>query len=88
MGLPVELVEEAEEFKNKAEGGVYPDNMTPVLIFTDMMTQWRSGASGIIGLDYVALPVVMDLHGIPAEDRKDIFDCIKVMEFAALSEIR
>ena len=51
------------------------------------MTQWRVGFSGIYGTDYTVLPVVMDMHEISANERRNLFGDIRVMEAAALDEI-
>lgn len=52
-----------------------------------MLTQWRVGVNGVTGLDYAALPAVLDIRNVPVEDREDIFECVRVMEQAALKEI-
>ncbi len=53
-----------------------------------MSTQWRVGMSGPTGLDYVALPQVMRLTGVPRKDWQDVFDGIRTMEDAALEKMR
>ena len=87
LGLPVELVMESERF-NRSDEGVYPDNVQAVSIFCDMMTQWRVGMSGATGLDYKALPVVLSIRRVKLPEREDVFDCLRVMEQAALEERR
>lgn len=52
-----------------------------------MGTQWRTGMAGPTGLDYTALPIVMKLEGVPKRDRQDVFDCVRIMESAALNLI-
>ena len=49
-----------------------------------MSTQWRIGMSGATGLDYAALPAVMDLMDVAQADRREMFDSLRVMERAAL----
>lgn len=85
LGLPLELVQEAEGIAG-AKDGIYPDNWLPVSIFCDMSTQWRVGMKGATGLDYAALPAVMSIRKV--KDRADVFDCIRIMERAALAEMR
>lgn len=63
---------------------IWPDNELAVLVFLDLGTQWRHGMNGITGLDYCAIPVLMDLRGIAQEDRRDVFAGVKVMERAVL----
>jgi hypothetical protein len=53
-----------------------------------MATQWRVGPGGAIGLDYAALPAVFDLLEVAREDRSDAFAGVRLMEDAALGEIR
>jgi hypothetical protein len=85
LGLPLDLIMEAEGIVG-AKDGVYPDNWQTVSIFCDMSTQWRVGANGATGLDYAALPAVMSIRKV--KDRADVFDCLRVMERAALAEMR
>lgn len=49
-----------------------------------MATQWRTGMAGATGLDYTAVPTVMDLLDIAPEHRRDRFDDLRTMERAAL----
>lgn len=67
---------------------LWPDNLIPVNVFIAMATQWRVGPGGPYGLDYNTLPAVMDMLGVPAEERADVFDAIREMEDAALEEMR
>lgn len=50
-----------------------------------MSTQWRSGFNGRTGLDYAALPAVLDLRAVPIEDRARVFDDLRVMEIETLN---
>lgn len=52
-----------------------------------MSTQWRVGMSGASGLDYSALPIVMKIEDVRKKDRRDVFDCVQVLERAALGII-
>jgi len=81
------LVQESESFTG-AEDGIFPDNFLAVSIFCDMLTQWRVGMNGPTGLDYSALPAVLSIRRVKMADREDVFDCIKIMERAALGEMR
>lgn len=62
----------------------WPDTQAAIHLFLDMSTQWRSGFSGRTGLDYAALPTVLDLRGIPAAEREGLFDDLRVMEIETL----
>ena len=52
-----------------------------------MSTQWRTGMSGATGLDYNALPVVMRFGGVPLADRSTVFEEMRIMEDAALTQM-
>jgi hypothetical protein len=53
-----------------------------------MGTQWRVGMAGATGLDYAALPAVMRFTGVPAKERSQVFEGIRVMEDAVLDMTR
>lgn len=67
---------------------VWPDNVQALNVFIAMATQWRSGMAGATGLDYAALPVVMRLAGVPFAERAGVFESIRILEGAALDEMR
>ena len=49
-----------------------------------MNTQWRVGPGGAVGLDYLALPVVIDMLSFEIESRGDLMRDIQIMENEAL----
>jgi hypothetical protein len=63
---------------------IWPENETPFLVFAAMQTQWRIGMGGPTGLDYTALPVVLDLQEVAPDKRRQVFDDVRVMEAEAL----
>ncbi|KCB52772.1 MULTISPECIES: DUF1799 domain-containing protein [Bordetella] len=63
---------------------LWPENVTPKVVFEAMGTQWRIGYGGPTGLDYSALSSVMRMLGVPPSDEVDVFDSVRVMEAAAL----
>lgn len=63
---------------------VWDCNRTTVNAFVSMLTQWRAGFSGAYGLDYCALPSVLELSGVPREQWPEIFEGVRVMEDVAL----
>jgi hypothetical protein len=67
---------------------VFPECWPAVLVFAALRTQWRMGFASATGLDYAAIPVVMDFYGVEAGARRQMFDDIRVMEVAALETIR
>lgn len=69
-----------------AEFGLWPCNQRAFALFMDLKTQWRHGPfGGIAGLEYTALPAVMDLRGIKRRQRSALFDALRAMEQAALA---
>lgn len=66
---------------------VFPENWLTVQVFTAMLTQWNAGFSGVIGMRYEALPVVMNMLEIPKKERRNIFFGLSVMERAATIEM-
>nr|WP_275760839.1 DUF1799 domain-containing protein [Ralstonia pseudosolanacearum] len=66
---------------------VWPDNAATVAVFAHLGTQWRVGARGPLGLDYTAIPVVLELLAVPADERAEVFAGIRIMEHAALAEM-
>lgn len=61
---------------------VWACNWPAFEVFSALVTQWRMGYSGPVGLDYSAVRVVMDMHGI--QDQRAMLDDIQAMEFEAL----
>ena len=67
-------------FKTSAEVDVYPENWQAVQVFVAMLTQWRVGMSGAVGLDYGVLPVVESRLGVRRKQRADVFASLRIME--------
>lgn len=61
--------------------GVWRENWPVLELFLACSTQWRTGPSGVIGLDYVAVRAVMDWLSI---DGAAIFRDLQVMEREAV----
>jgi hypothetical protein len=66
---------------------IWPDNLGIVNTFLAMGTQWRASGTGLLGLDYNVLPMVMRLTGVPRAEWQDVFWGLGVMEAAALEQI-
>ena len=64
---------------------VWGDNLVAVETFIAMSTQWRVGAVGATGLDYTALPTVLELQAIPRERWGDLFEHLQIIESEALT---
>lgn len=78
---------EAEGFQQSGDE-IYAENVPVVKLFMDMMTQWRVGTGGVVGLDYNVLPMLFDVRGVASDERGELLDGLKVMESAALEKIR
>lgn len=59
---------------------VWPENWTAKQVAERMLSQINAGMAGAIGLRYEALPGVMDLLEVPADERLDTFDAVRVIE--------
>jgi len=76
---------EPEQIETSAEIEVWDVNWPIVVAFLDVTTQWRAiaGLGGVLwlGLDYVALDVVLRRRGDLGDE---LFELIRIMEQAAL----
>ena len=64
---------------------LWPENLTPMCVFRDLLTQWRVSASGtVIGLAYESLPLVLRLNRVKPKHERRVFDALRVMEDEAL----
>ena len=80
LGLPADLAGHFVEDDME----VWPENWPALELFSALGTQWRVGMAGATGLDYTAIMAVMDLQNTAPEDRRGLFDDVRVMERAAL----
>ncbi len=73
-----------------AEIEVWPDNLQAANVFIAMTSQWnRAGMSGeATGLIYASLPEIWRRLKVPLADRDTVFDDLRVMENAALDQMR
>lgn len=63
---------------------IWPDNIPAANLFRAMLTQWRVGPGGLVGLDYTAIePVRRSLH-ITSRKAARLLPDLQVMEQAAL----
>lgn len=60
---------------------VWPENYDAFRLFSTLQTQWRTGMNGPTGLDYNVLFQFM----LPTN--QELFEDIRIMESAALTEI-
>ena len=74
--------EDFDDSDNEVEG--WECNADAYYVFRTMATQWRIGMAGATGLDYAAMPVVMDMIGVKSKKRPEVFESVRVMEEEAL----
>ena len=85
LGIPVKTLQASEQWR---DAEIWPDQEQTVAVFSAMMTQWRFGPAGATGLDYTALPAVMDMLDVRGPLRQEVFCGIRIMERAALKGLR
>ena len=72
MGIELPEPEEPEHYE------VEPEAWPALQLFLMVQTQWRSGPSGLIGLDYGAVRWVMELQGVA--EPLGVLDDLQVIE--------
>ena len=67
---------------------IWPENIAALEVFLELSTQWRAvaGAGGVViqGLGYADVQACMQMRGVPARDRAELFLNLRIMERAAL----
>ena len=71
-----------EDVEDTSDFEIWPENWIPFLVYSEVSTQWRVGAGGATGLDYVAVKWVMDLMKI--KKKYEVLRAIRTMESSAL----
>jgi len=66
---------------------VWECNADAFYVFEAMGSQWRVGMAGATGLDYAAMPVVMDMVGVRKKHRAEVFASVRIMEQVALESL-
>jgi hypothetical protein len=64
---------------------VWPENHDVVLLFLRCQTQWRSGGTGVIGLDYGVALSLASLSKMA--DPLEVIDDLQIMEMHAIALI-
>lgn len=67
---------------------VWPENWPVLEVTIRMMSQLNVGMNGVIGMRYEALPVVLDVLAVPAADRLDVLDGLRVVEAELVRQLR
>lgn len=64
---------------------VWPEAWPAVDLFLKVQTQWRGGASGIIGLDYQAVRWLMELYEF--DDQRTMLEDLQVIEARVIETV-
>ena len=64
---------------------IWPEAWPAVELFLKVQTQWRGGASGIIGLDYTAVRWVMELY--QSGDQRELLEDVQVIEARVIERV-
>lgn len=67
---------------------IWPENFPAVQLFLDNQTQWRMGPVGPVGLDYNVVFHEIDRKPPPKDEYDDLMGAVRVIESAALREMR
>ncbi len=70
----------ADEVNSDVE--IWPGNVETVQCFIGLSTQWKTGINGVTGLDYAAIPVVMEMNEVV--DKREVFGGLQAMEAEVL----
>lgn len=79
---------QAEDYAAETTVHVWPDCVAPINLFSQIGTQWRCGQNGAYGLDYNVLYRKMDRMGLTPQEYDDLEADIRILEDAALEEMR
>jgi hypothetical protein len=60
---------------------IWPEHMDVLELFMRCMTQWRCGASGVIGLDYGVVIQMASLYQV--QDLASVMEDLQIMELRA-----
>jgi hypothetical protein len=63
---------------------LWTENEPAVALFARLLTQWRMGPGGPVGLDYTPLPMLLDMLRVRKRDRQAAFDGLREMESEGL----
>jgi hypothetical protein len=64
---------------------VWPENQRAYFLFASLQTQWRVGAGGASGLDFLVAYNRMDRLGLTPEEYDELDQDLQAMELAALA---
>ena len=67
---------------------IEPEAVPAVELFCRVLTQWRTGPNGYLGLDYGVLLSIMELDGVKRKKRAALLADVGIMEGTWLHEFR
>ena len=77
---------EPEDFEGD-ELEVWPENWAAIEFFSQLGTQWIVSAGGRTGMNYLTVYAMLDRSGLSKEEAAQMFNDLRVMEYAALEEM-
>ena len=86
--LGVILPPEALEVPPEEDLEIEPEAVSAVELFCRVLTQWRTGPNGYLGLDYGVLLSIMELDGVKRKKRAALLADVGIMEGTWLHEFR
>ena len=63
---------------------IWPETLPAIRLFAKSLTQWRAGPTGIIGLDYNAINLLMEYDAIPMSERGELMSDITHLELSLI----
>lgn len=67
---------------------IWPENLPAAQLFAKLLTQWRVGMGGLVGLDYAAVPLAGQCLGLRRGALRRALAGVQVMEAEALAWAR
>lgn len=67
---------------------IWPETLPAIQLFLSALTQWRMSSTGPVGLDYLAVDLLMTYQSIPLPERAALLQDIACLERGYLSALR
>ena len=67
---------------------IYPENLEAFNVFYRIKTQWNVGMNGPVGLRMEAMPLALEVEGIPRSRWPDVVNGVQAMEAETLRLLR
>lgn len=85
LGAPQDYLDDFIAAHTPEQFGVLAVNGPTVELFLAVSTQWRSGSGGTVGLDYTAVKVAAEVHGMTLTP--EVFGGLQIMERTIVAEL-